>query len=169
MKKENKTRTIKENLIKELEEYFADDIKRISHAKNVIYFAGELLKKEDGDRHIIIPASILHDIGIKEAEIKYGTSAGYYQEKESPVIARKILLKLGLGKEDINEICEIIAHHHSPGIVNTMNFRILYDADWLVNLKDKLSLGKKKLKSLIDKVFLTKRGKEIAQKLYLSG
>ena len=71
--------------------------------------------------------------------------------------------------EHIDEICEIIAHHHSPGVINTNNFKILYDADWLVNLEDKVRRGdKRKLHQLIDKVFLTSTGKEMAQKIYLS-
>jgi len=164
---QNKAFTIKQKLIKELEGYFGDDTKRINHAKDVMHFAEELLKQEKGDWHIVIPASILHDIGIKEAERKYGSSAGHYQEKEGPIVARRLLLKIGLKKEDIDEICEIIAHHHSPGKINTRNFKVLYDADWLVNLKDEVDTkDKTRLSKLINKVFLTNRGKELAEKIY---
>ncbi|MDP2938484.1 MAG: HD domain-containing protein [Candidatus Omnitrophota bacterium] len=165
----NKATSIKEKLLRELKDYFTGDIKRINHAKNVMHFAEELLKQEKADWHIVIPASILHDAGIKVAEAKYGSTAGHYQEKEGPPIARKILLKVGLKKEDIEEICEIIAHHHSPGIVSTQNFKVLYDADWLVNLKDEIDTkDRDKLKVIIDKVFLTNSGKILAEKIYLS-
>lgn len=164
----NKSIIMKDELIKELEEYFGNDRKRINHAKNVMDFAEELLRHEKADWHIVVPASILHDVGIKISEKKYGSSAGHYQEKEGPAIARDILLKFGVKKEDIDEICEIIAHHHSPGEVNTHNFRVLYDADWLVNLKDEVDTkDKDKLKKIIDKVFLTKTGRETAKKIYL--
>jgi len=160
--------TLKQKLIKELEDYFGDDKKRINHAKNVMRFAEDLLKQEKGDRHIVIPASILHDIGIKVAEEKYGSSAGRYQEKEGPPIAKAILLKIGFRKEDIGQICEIIAHHHSPGNIHTLNFKLLYDADWLVNLKDGVDIkDRDKLKKLINKVFQTGPGKKLATKLYL--
>lgn len=166
----NKSITTKQKLIKELEEYFGDDTKRINHAKNVLDFAEELLRQERADWHIVIPASILHDVGIKAAEEKYGSSAGHYQEKEGPQIARRILLKLSFKKEDIEEICQIIAHHHSPGKVNTQNFKVLYDADWLVNLKDEVDIqDKNKLKKIINKVFLTDAGKKLAEKIYLTG
>lgn len=165
---QNKAITIKQKLIKELEEFFGDDKKRINHAKNVMHFAEDILKQEEGDWHIVIPASILHDIGIKEAEKKYGSSAGHYQEKEGPAIARKILLKLGLKKENIDEICKIIAYHHTPGKVDTQNFKVLYDADWLVNLKEEVGTKDKvKLRKLIDEVFLTKTARELAEKIYL--
>ncbi|MFZ5801406.1 MAG: HD domain-containing protein [Candidatus Omnitrophota bacterium] len=166
---QNKNATLKEKLLKELEDYFGSDLKRINHAKKVMHFAEELLQQEKADWHIVIPASILHDVGIKAAEEKYGSNAGHYQEKEGPEIARKILLRSGFKKEDIEEICEIIAHHHSPGIVNSQNFKVLYDADWLVNLKDEVATqDKMKLKTIIDKVFLTDTGKALAEKTYIS-
>lgn len=166
---QNKAITVKEKLIGELEAYFGNDKKRIAHAKKVMGFAEELLRQEKADWHIVIPASILHDVGIKIAEQKYGSSAGHYQEKEGPDEAKKILLKLSLKKEDIEEIYLIIANHHSPGKVNTQNFKVLYDADWLVNLKDEVDSGdREKLKAIIEKVFLTPSGKELAEKIYLS-
>ncbi|PIP20212.1 MAG: phosphohydrolase [Candidatus Omnitrophica bacterium CG23_combo_of_CG06-09_8_20_14_all_40_11] len=164
----NKVITTKQKLLKELEEYFGSDIKRINHAKNVMHFAEELLKQEKADWYIVIPASILHDMGIKVAEEKYGSSAGHFQEKEGPEIARIILLKVGFKKEDIDEICEIIAQHHTPGKINTQNFKVLYDADWLVNLKDEVdSKDKEKTAALLNKIFLTQAGKDLAEKIYL--
>ena len=166
---QNRNITIKEKLIKELKDYFGSDIKRITHAKKVLTFAEDLLKKEKADWHIVVPASILHDVGIKVSEARYGSSAGHYQEKEGPAIARIILLKIGLKKENIDEICEIIGHHHSPRKVETQNFKVLYDADWLVNLKDEAATEDKvKLKAIINKVFLTDTGRVLAEKIYLT-
>lgn len=166
--KQNKAITTKDKLLKELEDYFGEDTKRINHAKKVLGFAEEILRQEQADWHIVIPAAILHDAGIKIAEEKYGSSAGNLQEKEGPEVARKILLKAGLPKSDIEEICAIIAHHHSPGEINTENFKVLYDADWLVNLKDEADIkDKTKLNRIIDKIFLTSTGKELAKKIYL--
>lgn len=162
----NKSINIKHRLIKELEEYFGSDTKRINHAKEVLNFAEEILRQEKGDWHIVVPASILHDVGIKIAEEKYGSSLGRYQEKEGPGVARRILLKVGFKKEDIDEICGIIAHHHTPGKINSQNFKVLYDADCLVNLKDELDIiDTVKLKAIIDKTFLTAAGKILAIKI----
>jgi HD superfamily phosphohydrolase YqeK len=164
---EGKAFILKDKLIKELEDYFGSDAKRIAHAKKVMGFAENILKQEKADWNIVIPASILHDVGIKLAEEKYGSNAGYLQEKEGPEIAGKILLKLGVKKEDINEICQIIACHHSPGEINTINFKVLYDADWLVNLRDELKdSDQEKISGLIDKVFLTKTGRDMAKGIY---
>ena len=37
---------------------------------------------------MVLSAAYLHDIGIKEAERKYQSSAAPYQEQEGPAIAR---------------------------------------------------------------------------------
>ena len=159
---------LKKQLTPLLEEYFENDLKRINHAKNVLSFAEDLLEKENGDWIIVIPASILHDIGIKKAEEKYNSSAPNYQEKEGPAVARQILSKLSFNDENTREICDIIAHHHTPGIINTNNFKILYDADWIVNLRDEIFIeDKEKVRGVINKLFLTKSGKEMAKKIYL--
>jgi HD superfamily phosphodiesterase len=126
----------KEALLEAMEAYFAGDVKRIEHARKVTGYAEELLRREGADRGVVIAASVLHDIGIHEAERKYGSTSGRYQEIEGPPIARRILTELGLERDKIEEVCEIIAHHHSPGKIATRNFAVLYDADWLVNLRD---------------------------------
>jgi HD superfamily phosphodiesterase len=166
--REAKGAILQEKLIKELEEHFGSDTKRINHAKKVLGFAQELLKQEKADWDIVVAASILHDIGIKPAEERFGSSAGNLQEALGPQIARRILLKLGVAQAKIQEICQIVAHHHSPGKINTLNFKVLYDADWLVNLKDEVAIeDKNKVKGIIEKVFLTKTGQGIARQLYL--
>ena len=65
-------------------------------------------------------------------------------------------------------MCDIVVYHHSPGKIDTQNLKVLYDADWLVNLKDEVDIDDKdRLKRMIDKIFLTATGKELAQRIYL--
>ncbi len=101
----------KSDLLMAMEAYFRGDTRRISHARRVTRYAEELLKREGGDYLIVMGASVLHDIGIHEAERKYGSTSGRYQEIEGPPIARRILARLGFEQNQINEICDIIAHH----------------------------------------------------------
>lgn len=166
---QDKYKTKKELLIFEMERYFGSDQKRIIHAKKVLDFAEQLLDKEKkADRLIVIAASLLHDIGIHKAEEKYGSPAGHFQEQEGPPIARSIMEKLRFKAEVIDEVCLIIANHHSPGKVNTLNFKVLYDADWLVNLKDEFDTSdKEKMSKIINEVFLTESAKLLAKDIYV--
>ena len=155
-------------MINEMKAVFGKDTKRIEHALNVTHYAKLLLTEESGNPEVVIPAALLHDIGIHEAEKKYGSSAGPYQEKEGPPIARRLMEKLGIDEGVIEEVCNIIRNHHSPGKVDTLNFKILYDADWLVNLTDEYNCqDKEKLSRVIDKIFLTHSAKKMAEKIHL--
>ena len=160
--------TKKEALIKAMEAYFNRDTKRINHAHRVTEYAEQLWQKEGGDYQVVIGAAVLHDIGIHQAEKKYGSSSGKYQEIEGPPVARKILTDLWFTAEKIEIICDIIAHHHSPGKITTIDFTVVYDADWLVNLKDEYDIrNQDKLNRIIDNVFLTRSGKALAREIYL--
>lgn len=152
-----------------MESYFGEDLKRINHAKQVLGHAEKLLEKyPDANRDIIVAAAILHDIGIPEVMRKYGSSMGRFQEIEGPPIARKIMRKLGVNDDKINEVCEIVGHHHTPGKIKTLNFKILSDSDWLVNIADDCDIENKDgLKKLIEKVFLTDAGMQMANEIYL--
>jgi HD superfamily phosphodiesterase len=159
---------MRDKLIREMKNVFGSDKKRIAHALAVLNYADQIQAVEGGDVLIVEAAAILHDIGIQEAERKYGSSAGNYQEIEGPPIARKILQKYAFADEAINHICKIIANHHSAKDIDTTEFRIVLDADWLVNIPDELgSAGKDKLVRLIDRIFKTKTGHQIAVKSFL--
>ena len=147
-------------LLNAMRAYFGEDLKRITHAEQVLGFAKQIMRVEGGVERIIIPTAILHDIGIKECERKYGSSAGDLQEKEGPAIARNILEKFDFTDQEIAEICEIIGSHHTRGKIDTLNFKIIWDADCLVNLNDQLQI-----KEMVDKIFFT----NTAKKIFLGG
>ncbi len=69
----------------------------------------------------------------------------------------------------MREVCAIIASHHSPGEVDSDNFRIIWDADWLVNLDDEVDCSDRGLLSkMIGTIFMTATGKAMAGKIYLA-
>lgn len=127
----------KQALIRAMEDYFGQDARRIRHAKAVVAYAERILSETEGaDPNVVIAAAALHDTGIRNAEEKYGSAAPEYQETEGPPVARVILMGLGYEEKFIQEVCDIIAHHHSPRSEETINFEALYDADLLVNLEE---------------------------------
>lgn len=155
-------------LLEKMEEYFGPDTRRIHHARQVLKYAKEIVEKDGGDGQIVIASAILHDIGIKECESKYNSTGGQLQEKEGPPIARSILQELHADETVISEVCRIIASHHSPREVDTLNFKAIWDADWLVNLKDEYNIkDKKRLRNIIAKTFLTETGKMKAREIYI--
>ena len=166
----------KEDLLKnrvaiEMKKYFGRDFKRIGHASKVARYAERIAREEGANLAVVLIAAYLHDIGIKESERKYNGSKADYHEKEGPPLAREILTKLGAKDELIEEVCDIIGHHHHPRNEETTNFKAFYDADMLVNLEDRQKEdGKQPLEDLdrvIEKTFLTESGKNLAREVLL--
>jgi putative nucleotidyltransferase with HDIG domain len=159
---------MREKLIEKMKNIFGDDQKRIEHALAVLDYAEQIQNVEGGDPLIVRAAAILHDIGIHEAQRKHDSSAGRYQEIEGPLIAREILGKYGLDEGVIEHVCKIIANHHSAKDIDTLEFRVVWDADWLVNIPAELpnpTTGQ--LEELIGKVFKTPAGRKIATELFV--
>ena len=167
---EGKEDLLKNRVAIEMKRYFKVDFKRIGHASRVARYAEQIGREEEGNLAVILLAAYLHDIGIKEAERKFDSTAARYQEEEGPPIAREILIKLGTAEEIIDEVCHIIGHHHHPEKEETVNFKSLYDADLIANLeeaqKEKPS-DKEALSRILEKSFLTDSGRKLAEKILL--
>ena len=156
----------KDRVAIEMKRYFKDDFKRIGHATKVARYADRIVKKEKGDPAVVLSAAFLHDTGIHKAERKYNSTEARYQEEEGPPIAREILARLKAPEELIEEVCGIIGHHHHPRPEETVNFKVVYDADQIVNLEEKQKetpMDRRSLTALIDRAFLTEGGRELAR------
>jgi putative nucleotidyltransferase with HDIG domain len=163
---------LKERVAVEMKRYFGQDFKRIGHAANVARYAEQIAKEEKGDLAVVLCAAYLHDIGIHEAERKYNSTAPAHHQKEGPPIAREILTKLGAKEDLVDEVCDVVGHHHQPRDEETLNFKILYDADLIVNLEENhknKEIKRNRLLETIEKIFLTETGKRLAQETLLGG
>ncbi len=157
-----------ETVRKEMEGFFGDDAHEIAHALEVASHALRIQAVEGGIRDIVTMASLLHDVGIKPAKERYGSSAGHYQEELGPPVAGEILRTLGVEDEKIATVKELIAHHHTPGKITTKEFACLWDADFIVNLREVAPrMASDKLRRLIDEKFMTNEGKRIAREIFL--
>jgi HD superfamily phosphodiesterase len=161
----------KENLLKdrvavEMKRYFKTDFKRIGHATRVARYAERIGRNEMGNMAVILAAAYLHDIGIHEAERKHDSTAARFQELEGPPIARDILTHLGARDELIEEVCDIVGHHHHPRAEETTAFKAVYDADLIANIEDKGKenpISPDRLEEIIENQFLTAGGKKEAR------
>ncbi|NLI31909.1 MAG: HD domain-containing protein [Deltaproteobacteria bacterium] len=163
---------LKDRVALEMKAYFKRDFRRINHAMKVSRYAERIVKEEGGNPGVVIAAGYLHDIGIKEAERNHNSSAARYHEQEGPPIAAEILARLGAREEMIEEVCDIIAHHHHPREEETLNFKCLYDADLIVNLEENHKdqpVDKERITAIIERSFFTETGKKVAREVFLKG
>lgn len=151
-----------------MEGYFGADAKRVAHARRVADYARELLAGIDADETVTMTAAYLHDIGIPEAERRYGSCAGPLQEQEGPPVARAILEQLDAPAPLVDVVCTLVGRHHTPGGVDSPEFRILWDADALVNLEEVVP-GKTRaeVRVILDKWLVTEAGFRRAIAIYL--
>jgi len=157
---------LKDRVAVEMKRYFQRDFRRIAHATKVARYAEQIAKEERGNMVVVLCAAYLHDIGIHEAERKYGSTEARYQEEEGPPIAREILARLSASRDIIDEVCDIIGHHHHPRPEETLNFKIVYDADLITNLEEKEeSVEEEKLAAIIEKAFFTASGRKLAKEI----
>ncbi|MBM4025107.1 MAG: HD domain-containing protein [Planctomycetes bacterium] len=160
-------KTVRDKLVARMKGIFGSDEKRIDHALRVLDYAEQIGAAEGGDPLVIRAAAILHDIGIPEAQRRYGSAAGKYQEIEGPPIAEPILKDNNVDPVRIQHICAIIANHHSARDIDTREFRVLWDADWLVNLQEEFAgVSEQHRKAMIEKAFRTGKGRQLALELF---
>lgn len=136
------------------------DARRIQHFLKVYAYADTIGKLEclpQETQEILTAAAILHDIGIHAAEEKYGSSSGHYQEIEGPKPAREILESMQAPASLIERVCYLIAHHHTYHDIDSADYQILIEADFLVNAYED-NVSKDKIRKFRDAIFRTKSG-----------
>ena len=155
-------------LIEKMMEYYAGDPKRVQHFLKVYEFAkliGESESLDTETMHILRTAAIVHDIGIKISEEKYNSSAGKYQEVEGPAVAQQMLEDLQYDKAKTDRVCYLIGHHHTYDQIDGIDYQILVEADFLVNLAEEQS-SRETIESVKGKIFKTKTGIWLINKIF---
>ena len=144
------------------------DAKRIQHFCKVHSYAKLIAEMENVDAKtlfILETAALTHDIGIHLCEEKYGNCDGKLQEKEGPAIAEKLLAELGFSGEVSERVQYLIAHHHTYNNIDGIDYQILVEADFLVNMcEDELS--EETLQNTYQNIFRTETGKKICREMY---
>ena len=149
--------------------YNGNDIIRTNHLLKVFSFAHHIgvMEKCDAQLQTIIDiSSILHDIGIRESERKYNSSAGKWQEIEGPIVARELLKNLDLDNHIRERVLFLIGHHHSYDAIDGIDFQILVEADFLVNMFEG-EMPKNERDKTKETIFKTKSGIRLLEQLYL--
>lgn len=157
-----------DDLFMDIIAYYDGDPKRIQHFTKVHSYArligiGEEL--DDASLFILEAAAYTHDIGIRVAEEKYGRCDGKLQEQEGPIIAQKMLSQLGFENYIVERICFLIGHHHTYDNIDGLDYQILVEADFLVNLYED-DAGNRAIDKAYKRIFKTETGKKIFRLMF---
>lgn len=157
-----------DDLFMDMIAYYDGNPKRIQHFTKVHSYArligiGEEL--DDASLFILEAAAYTHDIGIRVAEEKYGRCDGKLQEQEGPIIAQKMLSQLGFENYIVERICFLIGHHHTYDNIDGLDYQILVEADFLVNLYED-DAGNRAINKAYKRIFKTETGKKIFRLMF---
>lgn len=161
---------MEDKLFMEMIRYYSGDAKRIQHFVKVHSFAkliGEMEQLDEETSKTLETAAYVHDIGIKAAERKYGKCNGKLQEQEGPSVAREMLIKLGFEDKITERVCYLVGHHHTYTNIEGMDYQILVEADFLVNLYEEHS-SIETVNAVYQKIFRTESGKQICKTMFLN-
>lgn len=160
---------INEELKLKMIAFYKGDPRRIHHFLKVHEFAhiiGVTEKLDAKTLRILDIASIMHDIGIRPSEEKYGKCNGKLQEQEGPYYAQKMLDDFSsVTPEECGRVCYLIAHHHTYKNVDGMDYQILLEADFLVNAYED-NLDKDSIRTFRENVFRTKSGIQLLDTMF---
>ena len=133
-------------------ELYSGDAKRIQHFCKVHSYARLIAKMEHVDNKtlfVIETAALTHDIGIHICEEKYGECSG----------------KLGFEPEISERVQYLIAHHHTYNNIDGIDYQILIEADFLVNMYED-NVSKEAVLKAYDNIFRTEYGKQLCRDMY---
>ncbi len=155
-------------LIEKTVEYFSGDPKRIQHFLKVHSLARLIAGEEGADAQLLYiteAAAVVHDIGIKNAELKFGSCSGKLQELEGPPEAEKMLKSIGESEAVIERVCYLVAHHHTYDSVNGLDYQALVEADFLVNLYED-GAAAAAAEAALKNIFKTKTGIRLCKAMF---
>ena len=148
--------------------FYAGEPELIQHFVKVHAFAAMIADKEitdERERFTLETAAYMHDIGILPAMEKYGDASGPLQEKEGPAPAEKILTELNYPSDVMHRVVYLIAHHHTYNNIDGLDYQILVEADFLVNLFERGS-SKETAQNVRRRIFKTSAGIELINTMY---
>jgi hypothetical protein len=127
---------LRERISLEMKKFWGTHYQRVNHALKVARYAEKILRMEGGNPLVVLGAAYLHGLDGHEAEIG-GRNRPEDAKREGLAIIREILERLAVEKEAISEIVDVIHRLHSPRDEESLNFQILYEADWLARMEER--------------------------------
>ena len=162
---------LKDTILLKMIDFEAGCPDRAQHFLKVYQFAQIIADAEDltgESREILDVGALMHDIGIRPCMEKYGRCTGRMQEEEGPAYARAMLAEAGCHSETLIErVCWLIAHHHTYDEFDGLDYRILIEADFLVNAYEN-NTGSESIRNMREMIFRTEMGKRLLDTMFLS-
>lgn len=151
-------------------EWDRGDAALIQHFAKVHSFAkliGGCEGLDERTMYLLEAEAYIHDIGILPARAEFGSGSGKFQEKVSEGPVREMLGGLGFDQDAVDRVAYVVCRHHSYDAVDGQDYRILIEADFLVNLFEEGS-SEEAVRAARERVFRTETGKRLLDEMFLA-
>lgn len=126
-------------LIRDMIAFYHSRTHDVEHFLKVYAYAqtiGKLTGLDAQTQRILEITAITHDIACPLCREKYGRADGHLQEQESEPILQDFLAAYNLPEPILSRVVFLVCHHHTITDVQGMDWRILLEADFLVNAQE---------------------------------
>lgn len=156
------------NVITKMITYSEGNKHDIAHFLKVYTYArmiGEMENLPEREQETLEIAAVIHDIACPVCRVKYGNTNGSNQEKESPELVEGFLKNVDIDEKMKARINYLVSHHHTYTNVDGMDYRILLEADFLVNA-DESEMSEEAVRTARERVFETNTGRKLLTDIY---
>lgn len=159
---------IQARITQKMVDFYQGNLSDIEHFLKVHAYAaliGQLERLDEHTQNTLEIAAIVHDIACPLCRKKYGSAKGSLQEKESEDLLRPFLAEFSLSGDLVERVIYLVSHHHTVTGVDGDDYRILLEADFLVNASEG-HLSKEQIQAFYDEVVRTTAGKALFKSVY---
>ena len=156
------------DLMQKMIAYSDGNLHDIAHFIKVHSYARTIGIQEgllDYEQETVELAAIIHDIACPLCRIKYGNTNGKHQEEESAPLVREILEGIDIPEAMADRINYLVSHHHTYTNVDGIDYRILLEADFLVNA-DESNMSADAILNARSSFYETKTGIALLDSIY---
>ena len=154
--------------IQKMIEFYKGNLHDINHFLKVWAMAKTIGELEGLDAHaqeVLELTAVVHDIACPLCREKYGSASGRNQELESPPLVEAFFADLPADRSDVDRISWLVAHHHTYTEIDGLDYQILVEADFLVNLYED-NVPASAVKSVQEKIFKTGTGLAMLKNMF---
>ena len=155
--------------IEKMIDFYQGNLRDIEHFLKVWAYAKTIGEQESVDENtqgILELAAVVHDISCPLCREKYGNTNGKHQEEESGPLVEAFFADLPVGTPNVDRIKWLVEHHHTYTNVEGMDYRILLEADFLVNAGES-NYAKDAIENACVNIFRTATGIHLLKSMYL--
>ena len=127
---------------------------------------GELEGLDRKTQETLEIAAITHDIACPLCREKYGNTNGKRQEEEGGPLVRSFLADAGLPGDQVDRVAYLVSHHHTYTDIDGIDYQILVEADFLVNVFEEGSDCHDLAEKIKERLFKTATGKRFLDDMF---